>query len=158
MGTINKAEFPYYLDHIELHEGIHCDDPNPLLIPMESDLTMAEMNSEQNSESRYSSRGQLSEIAEEPPNAAIQVADMNEFFADSHIDEGVTRSLSDVESSDAQSANGRLGTNADVNDGIGPMKPGIDTWNLWPSIEYTAPASMRFITNYSKKHNVAMAA
>ncbi|KAF3907437.1 hypothetical protein ABW21_db0207179 [Orbilia brochopaga] len=146
-------EFPWYLDHIELHEGINCDDLYPLLVPMESDLTLQEMNSDLLSSSRYSS---LSEIREEPAMPAQQVANMEEFFADTQIDNTIAEVLSNAESSnsDTQSAGGRL-ENARQVDPIGPTA--IDTWELWPTFELMAPTSMRFITNRAKKHNVVAA-
>ncbi|KAJ6263685.1 hypothetical protein Dda_2254 [Drechslerella dactyloides] len=125
---------------------------------MESDLTMAEMNpTMQASGSYYSSREALSEIEEEaqiPFQIPVgRVADMDDSMADTFMDKSAVDALSDSgdRSFDIQSAEGRL--ESDVVS-TAPQGNPLDTWQLWPEIEYYAPASMRFITNYAKRHNV----
>ncbi|KAK6346138.1 hypothetical protein TWF730_010470 [Orbilia blumenaviensis] len=164
-------KFPWYLDHIEIHRTNWCEDPQPLKVPLETKATFLELNPElapeispevadsilslsqtEVSTSKQNSPGDgASDISEllSSPNGGIQSA-LNNEAALSKIDEVRGESESDISSqnslSDILSAPGRLETIASL------IEDDVMTWNLWPILQIPMPASVRFVTNYHKKH------
>ncbi|KAK6524731.1 hypothetical protein TWF281_011631 [Arthrobotrys megalospora] len=157
--------FPWYLDHVEIHRVKYCEDPEPLRIPIESDATFLEMNPDfaigsvlPSSESTGLTRPQsyrsiVSISGEDSPKNWFEYRGRDGWYSPS------ARSVETQSESKSMRVSKSRSSLAGFDDALEgseisapPTTEDILTWELWPALKIAAPASVRFITNYHKKH------